>query len=107
MPKSNFDNYHIEKLKNEKYARVYLEVALEEYETDGDSQSFFNALKDVAKAQGGLSHIAEKANLSRQNLYKALSGNKKPRLETISHFIHGLGYKFALQPIQNNRSSSE
>ncbi len=107
MKKSNFDNYHIQKLKNEEYARTYLEVALEEYEVDGDSQSFFKALKDVAKAQGGLSHIAKKANLNRQNLYKALSGDKKPRLETISHFMHGLGYKFALQPIKDSHSAAD
>ena len=107
MPKSNFDAYHIQKLKNEEYARAYLEVALEEYETDGDSQSFFKALKDVARAQGGLAHVADKTNLSRQNLYKALSGTRKPRLETISHFMHGLGYKFSLQPIHKNQSASE
>jgi len=107
MAKLNFDTYHIEKLKNEGYAKAYLEVALEEYEADGDSQAFFNALKDVAKAQGGLGHVAEKANLNRQNLYKALSGNRKPRLETISHLMHGLGYKFSLQPIHNNHSAAE
>ncbi len=107
MAKLNFDIYHIQKLKNEEYAHAYLEVALEEYEADGDSQAFFNALKDVAKAQGGLGHVAQKANLNRQNLYRALSGNSKPRLETISHFMHGLGYKFSLQPIHNNHSSAE
>ena len=104
MSKINFDTYHIQKLKNEEYARAYLEVALEEYESDEDSQAFFNALKDVAKAQGGLGHVAQKVNLNRQNLYKALSGKRKPRLETISHLMHGLGYKFSLQPIHNNNS---
>jgi len=32
-------------------ARVYLEIAREEYEKDGDSQMFLRALKDVADAQ--------------------------------------------------------
>lgn len=107
MDTLNFDTYHIQKLKNKEYARAYLEVALEEYEADGNSQAFFNALKDVSKAQGGLGKVAEKANLNRQNLYKTLSGNRKPRLETISHLMHGLGYKFSLQPIHNNDSAAK
>lgn len=95
-----FQDYHNEKLQDKEYAKAYLEVALEEYESDGDTHAFYAALKDVVKAQGGMTEIARKTNLNRQNLYKALSGERKPKLETISHLIHGLGYKFSLQSIK-------
>ena len=81
-------------------SRSYLEVALEEYQINRNAQAFFMAFKEAAKAQGGLTELAKKSNLNRQNLYKILSGDRKPRLETVSHLIHGLGYKFSLEVIQ-------
>jgi probable addiction module antidote protein len=96
---NDFRKYHIDKLKDQEEARIYLEVALEEYEEDHDTQAFLKALKDVTVAQGGITNLAKKSSLSRQNLYKVMSGEKKPRLETISHIIHSLGFKFTLKPI--------
>ena len=99
MSKDTFQKYHIEKLKDKEASRIYLEVALEEYENEGDSQMFLRALKDVAEAQGGITRLARKSNLNRQNLYKVMSGEKRPRLETISHINHSLGFKFSLQAL--------
>ena len=65
----DFRAYHQEKLKNKEDARLFLEVALEAYEEDGDVQTFLRALKDVTKAQGGFSKLAQQSTLNRQNLY--------------------------------------
>ncbi|MDF5715812.1 MAG: hypothetical protein PUP93_18485 [Rhizonema sp. NSF051] len=46
-----------------------MEVALEEYELDGDLSFFLEALHNVAEAQGGLTQLASKTGLNRQNLY--------------------------------------
>ena len=54
MPTFKFRDYHLEKLQDKEEAPLYLEVALEEYEGDGDTQAFFQALKDVADAQNGM-----------------------------------------------------
>jgi DNA-binding phage protein len=51
-----FKEYHIEQLRDPEDARIYLSVALEEYEEDGDIEAFLLAVKDVAEARGGLSN---------------------------------------------------
>lgn len=46
--------YHellIEKLQDPKTARAYLEVAIEEFEADGDKEHFLSALRNVIEAQ--------------------------------------------------------
>ena len=48
----DFRDYHIEKLQDPEDARVYLDVALEEYEKDGDTEALLLALRDIAEAQG-------------------------------------------------------
>lgn len=50
-------SYHeelVESLKNTKEAVLYLRVALEEYQEDGDSEAFLLALRNIAKAKGGV-----------------------------------------------------
>ncbi len=69
----------------------YLRVVME----DGDSELLFEAIGNVAKAQG-MSEIARKTNLSRQNLYKALSPNSSPKFDTVKKVIEALGCKLAI-----------
>ena len=59
-----FKEYHIEQLRDPEDARIYLSVALEEYEEDGDIEAFLLAVKDVAEARGGLSKSAECTSLT-------------------------------------------
>jgi probable addiction module antidote protein len=93
----DFSDYNREKLRAAKHARLYLEIALESYEEDGDQEAFLMALRDVAEAQGGLSKLAKQTSLSRQSLYKALSGKGNPRLDTLGAILHGLGFKLAIE----------
>jgi len=46
----SFETFHHEELKDPKKAKTYLDVALEEYQKDSDSEAFLTALKDVAEA---------------------------------------------------------
>lgn len=52
---------------------AYLEACLEE--TDGDAAFVAKALGDIARAKG-MSQVARDAGLSRESLYKALSGER-------------------------------
>ncbi len=88
-----FEDSLKERLADAEYARVFLDVALEEYEKDGDTDAFLLALRDVTEAQGGIGKLAERTNLNRQNLYKALSEKGNPRLETVGAILHGLGFR--------------
>lgn len=99
----NTASYHenlIEYLKDIHKAEMYLKVALEEYEGDKDPEPFLLALKNVAEAQGGISKLAIKAHLNRQNLYRALSSKGNPTLDTLDAILHGLGFRLSIEAIE-------
>jgi len=52
MEQIDFRKYHLEKLQDPEEAIIYLEIALREYEKDGDTEAFLMALSDVATSQG-------------------------------------------------------
>ena len=56
----NFKDYHIEQLRDPENAKIYLSVALEDYEKDGDIEAFSLAMRDIAEAQGGMAQFAER-----------------------------------------------
>jgi probable addiction module antidote protein len=94
--------YHdllVERLReNPQEAIAYLDVALEEYEGDGDTELLLKALRNVTEAQGGIPELARRVGMNRQSLYKALSSRGNPRLSTIGRVLHGLGYRLTLKP---------
>ena len=90
----------IEGLKDPEEAEAYLEVALEEYEQDKNTEAFLMALRHVAEAQGGVTKLAERTQLNREHLYRALSGKGNPRLETLDTILHGLGFRLAIRPLE-------
>lgn len=97
-----FTDYLIESLKDPEEAQAYLDVVLENYEKDKDIEVFLMALRNVAEAQGGLSKLAERTHLNRQNLYRALSNRGNPKLETVGTILHGLGFKLSVQPLNHS-----
>lgn len=72
---------------------------MEEYFKDGNKKDFYQALEDVAKANIGLSALAKKTNLNRQNLYKIFSGTSSPKLETIENILSSLGFTITIQKL--------
>lgn len=96
----DFKDYHIEKLRDPEEARIYLDIALEEYEEDGDTEAFLIALRDVAEAQGGITKLAEQTKLNRPNLYKILSEEGNPRLKTLGIVLHELGFRLSVEPVK-------
>ena len=64
-----FKDYHIEQLRDPKDAKIYLSVALADYENDEDIDAFLLAVKDVAEAQGDISELAEKLSLTDEGLH--------------------------------------
>lgn len=68
----------------------YLKAIFEE----GDSELLIASIGNVAKAQG--MSIARKTNLSRQNLYKALSPHGSPKFDTVKKAVGALGCKMVI-----------
>jgi probable addiction module antidote protein len=67
---------------------AYLEACL--VEAPGDAAFVAKALGDIARAKG-MSQVARDAGLSRESLYKALSGERTPTFDTILKVIGALG----------------
>lgn len=97
-PSKPFDfSYRDELLRDPENAAIYLAECLE----DGDIDQFQEALRQVAKAQeGGVKAVAEQANLNRENLYRALSRDGKPKLETISKMLGAMGLRLTVTPAE-------
>lgn len=79
-----------EHLRTPEGMAAYLEACLEE--TNGDASFIAKALGDIARAKG-MAQVARDAGLSRESLYKALSGERIPGFDTILKVIGALGLK--------------
>lgn len=79
-----------EHLRTEEEMLLYIEAAFEEA---GDDASFIaKALGDVARARG-MTKVARDAGLSRESLYKALSGERSPDFSTLLKVMRALGIR--------------
>ena len=79
-----------EHLRTPEEMAAYLEACLEEAE--GDAALITKALGDIARAKG-MTQVARDAGLSRESLYKALSGERSPGFDTILRVMDALGLK--------------
>ena len=98
-PSSSYDDWVIDSLKDKKEAAAYLQVALDEYQEDGDTAAFMIALRHVAKARGGVGQLAESTSLSRETLYRTLSSQGNPRFKTLGKLLHALGFHMVIEAI--------
>jgi len=91
MAKTVTTRYDVaEHLRTPEEMAAYLEAAIEE--AQGDAAFVAKALGDIARAKG-MSQVARDAGLSRESLYKALSGDRTPSFETILKVVEALGLK--------------
>ncbi len=92
MKKTVITRYDVaEHLRTPKEQAAYFEACLEE--ADGDAAFIAKALGDIARAQG-MAQVARDAGLSRESLYKALSGERSPGFDTILKVVRALGLRF-------------
>jgi probable addiction module antidote protein len=92
----NHDETVIELIRNDpEFAVEYLRVAFEELDIEGGEISFLAALRHIVEARGGMAEIAQKAGLSRESLYRALSPKGNPTLKTMCKVVHATGLTFA------------
>ncbi len=75
----------------------YIDAALE----DGHPKVLLEALKNVAKAKGGMANLAKETGLNRESLYKALSQDGNPRYETLTTIIKAMGFRLSVSPLDS------
>ncbi len=70
---------------------AYLNAAIDD--ADGDPRLVMKAFRNVAEALGGVSVIARRADIDRVGLSRGLSGNRDPRLGTVTKIAAACGVK--------------
>ncbi|MGC3874903.1 addiction module antidote protein [Halomonas sp. GXIMD04776] len=82
-------------LRDEHDVQAYLDAALE----DGDPTMIALALGNIARARN-ISQLARETQMSREGVYKALSGQGNPSFATIAKLASALGYRITLEQKQ-------
>jgi probable addiction module antidote protein len=80
-------------LDNDEAVAEYISEAL----LTGDIETITHAIGVAARARG-MSDIARETGLSRESLYKALSGEGHPQFETIARVLQALGLRLRAEP---------
>lgn len=92
MPTIDYDEYLLEELSDLDYAAGYLTAALEEGE-----DVFLLAVRNVAKAQGGMKVLSDATRLNRENLYDMLSKEGNPRFSSLFAILDKLGIEITFK----------
>ena len=91
MTKTATSRYDVaEHLRTREEMAAYLEAAIEE--AGGDAAFVAKALGDIARARG-MAQVASDTGLSRESLYKALSGERNPTFATVLRVVNAVGLK--------------
>lgn len=85
-------------LQDPEYVALYLNDALHE----GSAEEFYLALRNVIKANQGMSQVAAETELGRESLYKALSDSGNPQFSTVQKIVGALGLQISIEPVVNS-----
>ena len=100
MKKTITSKYDVaEHLRTPLEMAAYLEACIQE--ADGDAAFIAKALGDIARAKG-MTEIARDSGLSRESLYKALSGDRVPTFDTVLRVMTALGLSIHVRAGQEN-----
>ena len=87
-------SYVQERLRDPATAAAYLSAAAGEE----DPGAFLHALRNVTEAMGGISKVATKTGLNRQQLYRTLSREGNPELRSLTKILGASGLQFIVAP---------
>ena len=99
LPAVPQDEWLIGQLRDAEFAVAYLNAALAE----GDQAAFMLALRDVAKARGGVSALARETGLNRVALSRALTETGNPELRSLIKMLDASGFELVV--VSKTRSS--
>jgi probable addiction module antidote protein len=86
-------------LDTDEAVAAYITEALSTFEAD----TIARAIGAAARARG-MTDIARQTGLSRESLYKALSGDGHPQFETINLVLKALGLRLRVEPVDNSEN---
>lgn len=95
---SSYRDSLLESLADPVEAKNYLRAVLEDY-----PEGFLKALRNVAQANQ-MSKVAEAAGVKRESLYRALSDNGNPTLETLTGILEALGLRLDIRSLHEEQA---
>lgn len=98
---SSYRDSLLESLKDPDEAREYLNAAIED-----SRESFLKALRNVAQANN-MARVAKEAGVQRETLYRSLSENGNPTLESLLGVLGAVGLQFCVAPTEKNENSND
>ena len=96
----NYQDLKLIRLKDPKYAKLYLETALEDTREDGNHEAFLLALRDVVEAQGVIQEVDKNDTKPKQSFYHTVSEEGSPRLETLDRVLKTLGLRISIEAMK-------
>src|SRR5436190_18748760 len=94
LPAEDQGEWLTEQLRNPELCVAYLNAALAE----GDQAAFMLALRNVAKARGGVAAMARETGMNRVALSRALSEAGNPELRSLTKILEASGLEFKVVP---------
>jgi probable addiction module antidote protein len=79
---------------------VYAVQMLNSILEDGEQAELLVALRQMAKAFGGVQRIAEKAKLNPTQLYRTLSEDGNPELASLAAILKAMGLRLAVERVK-------
>lgn len=94
LPAEDQGEWLSEQLRDPELCVAYLNAALAE----GDQATFMLALRNVAKARGGVAAMARETGMNRVALSRALSEHGNPELRSLRKILEASGLEFKVVP---------
>lgn len=82
---------------------MYMEAVI----ADGNQAAIMLALRQIARARGGIAEIARKARLTREATYRMLSEQGNPELKSLTALLHAAGLRLSVKPIEAGAKKAE
>ena len=78
----------------------HLQVALEDYQTHGNTDTFLFLLETVVEAQGGIAELAKQTDTKPHVLSDALTSDNIPLIDRLGTILKALGYQLSIEPLE-------
>lgn len=86
----------VDYLRTPEERAAYLQATLED--CNGDIREIMHALGDIARSEG-MTRVARKSGLSRESLYKSLSGTRNANINTVFKVMSALGLQLRVTAV--------
>jgi len=95
-----YREYLIEIFTDRDEAIGHLQVALEDYQTHGNTDIFLFLLETVVEAQGGIAELAKQTDTKPHVLADALTNDDVPLIDRLGTILKALGYRLSIEPLE-------